>query len=311
MGSREDLQRAADLLRVGLAGSLQSSRMRTFDGSVKALADIGQGAGFASQPSGVVNYVENHDNPTLFDIKVMKLPAGTPREDRVRVQVLGAAVTTFSQAIAYFHAGLEWLRSKSFDRNSFNSGDCFNRLDFTLQDPGYGSGLPPQAYNGALWPAMEALLAVASIKSTAADIRFTRDTFLDLLRAHGRGLRAGLKRRRRHRRLHMHLRLVGQAGRCRARPHALTLALPQCPACTFSPAFSRYTVPQYGQRPMPSVATSMKTLGWLLHSGMRGLGQKVTPGPSRSAAVSSTVALVSLLIRQPASAIRRTWGCGH
>ncbi len=185
VGSRNDLLRAADLVRVGLAGTLQNYRMRTFDGSVKALADIdyaGQGAGFASQPSEVVNYVENHDNPTLFDINVMKLPAGTSREDRARVQVLGAAVTAFSQGIAYFHAGVELLRSKSGDRNSFNSGDWFNRLDFTLQDNGYGRGLPPQADNRALWPAMKALLADASIRPTAADMRFARDAFLDLLR---------------------------------------------------------------------------------------------------------------------------------
>ena len=185
VGSRNDLLRATDLVRAGLAGTLQNYRMRTFDGSVKALADIdyaGQGAGFASQPSEVVNYVENHDNPTLFDINVMKLPAGTSREDRARVQVLGAAVTAFSQGIAYFHAGVELLRSKSGDRNSFNSGDWFNRLDFTLQDNGYGRGLPPQADNRALWPAMKALLADASIRPTAADMRFTRDAFLDLLR---------------------------------------------------------------------------------------------------------------------------------
>ena len=51
----------------------------------------------------------------------------------------------------------------------------------------------------------------------------------------------------------------------------------------FSPAFSRYTVPQYGHLPSPAVATSMKTRGWLLHSGIFGFGQNTTPGPCRSA----------------------------
>jgi pullulanase-type alpha-1,6-glucosidase len=183
--SRDELLRAADLVRVGLAGTLQGYRMAIHDGTVKALAEIdyaGQGAGFASQPGEVVNYVENHDNPTLFDINVLKLPAGTSREDRARVQVLGGAVTAFSQGIAYFHAGVELLRSKSLDRNSFDSGDAFNRLDFTLQDNHFGSGLPPQPENGALWPAMKPLLADASLKPAPAEIRFTRDAFLDLLR---------------------------------------------------------------------------------------------------------------------------------
>jgi pullulanase-type alpha-1,6-glucosidase len=185
VGTREELLRAADLVRVGLAGTLRDYRLTTHDGSVKPLSAIdyaGQGAGFASQPDEVVNYVENHDNQTLFDINVLKLPPGTSHEDRARVQVLGLAVTAFSQGIAYFHAGVEALRSKSLDRNSFDSGDWFNRLDWTFSDNHFGSGLPPKGDNGALWPLMKPLLGDAAIKPTPADIRFTRDAFLDLLK---------------------------------------------------------------------------------------------------------------------------------
>ncbi len=185
VGTREELLRAADLVRVGLAGTLGSYRVNTHDGATKTLAQIdyaGQGAGFATQPDEVVNYVENHDNPTLFDINVLKLPRETTREDRARVQVLGGAVTAFSQGIAYFHAGVELLRSKSLDRNSYDSGDWFNRVDWTLQDNFFGGGLPPKPENGGLWPAMKPLLADAAIKPTPVDIRYTRDAFLDLLR---------------------------------------------------------------------------------------------------------------------------------
>jgi pullulanase/glycogen debranching enzyme len=159
--------------------------LRSHDGSLKTLAQIdyaGQPAGFASQPDEVVNYVENHDNPTLFDINVLKLPVATTREDRARVQVLGLAVTAFSQGIAYIHAGVELLRSKSLDRNSFDSGDWFNRLDWTATDNHFGSGLPPEADNGPLWPAMKPLLADPAIKPGPAEIAFTRDAFFDLLR---------------------------------------------------------------------------------------------------------------------------------
>jgi len=185
-GSREELLRSADLIRVGLAGTLQGYRLRTFDGSVKKLADIdyvGQGAGYASQPGEVVNYVENHDNPTLWDIHLLKLPRDTPREDRARVQVLGGALTAFSQGVAYFHAGVELLRSKNMDRNSYDSGDWFNRVDWTLQDNFFGGGLPPRRENEGLWPAMQPLLAdAAALKPTPEEMRFTRDAFLDLLR---------------------------------------------------------------------------------------------------------------------------------
>jgi pullulanase len=184
-GTRADLLHAADLVRVGLAGTLRDYRMQAQDGRVKTLAEIdyaGQPAGYASQPGEVVNYVENHDGRTLFDIGVLKLPAGTRREDRARVQVLGLALTAFSQGLAYVHAGVELMRSKSGDRDSVDSGDWFNRLDWTATEHLWGSGLPPQAPNGDLWPVLKPLLADPAIKPTAADIRTTRDAFLDLLR---------------------------------------------------------------------------------------------------------------------------------
>jgi pullulanase-type alpha-1,6-glucosidase len=185
VGRRDELLRGADLVRAGLAGTLRDYRMTTHDGSVQALSEIryaGQGAGYASQPGEVVNYVENHDNATLFDINVLKLPIATSREDRARVQVLGLALTAFSQGIAYYHAGIEALRSKSLDRNSFDSGDWFNRLDWTWADNFFGAGLPPEGDNKALWPAMRPLLANPAIKPTATEIRYTRDAFYDLLK---------------------------------------------------------------------------------------------------------------------------------
>jgi pullulanase len=176
----------ADLLRVGLAGTLESYTMTDRSGARVPLSRVdynGQGAGFASQPSEVVNYVENHDNQTLFDNNVTKLPLATSREDRARVQTLAAALVAFSQGIAYFHAGQEILRSKSLDRNSYDSGDWFNRLDWTFEDNGFGAGLPPERDNKEHWRVMQSLLAAsAQIKPTKAEIVWTRDAFLDLMR---------------------------------------------------------------------------------------------------------------------------------
>ncbi len=182
---REALLRAADMARIGLAGTLRDVRMTTFAGEHKRLADIdyaGQPAGYAAQPGEVVNYVENHDNPTLFDILALKLPRDTAREDRARVQLLGASFVAFSQGVAYFHAGMEVLRSKSLDRNSFDSGDWFNRLDWTYTDNGFGAGLPPSNDNGKDWTLLRPVLADPSIKPTPADIAWMRDAFNDLLK---------------------------------------------------------------------------------------------------------------------------------
>ena len=185
LGSAADLLRSADMVRVGLAGTLRDFRLQTQDGSVKALSQIdyaGQPAGYASQPGEVVNYVDNHDNQTLFDINVLKLPQATSRDDRARVQVLGMAITALSQGIAYFHAGIETLRSKSLDANSYDSGNWFNRLDWTLADNFYATGLPPERDNGRHWALMQPLLEDPGIKPGPAQIRYTRDAFLDLLR---------------------------------------------------------------------------------------------------------------------------------
>ncbi|WP_457096247.1 pullulanase-type alpha-1,6-glucosidase [Lysobacter sp. P5_B9] len=183
--TRADLLRAADLARVGLAGTLRDYRLQTADGHEQPLREIdykGQPAGYAAQPAEVVNYVENHDNQTLFDIDAMKLPRDTSPADRARVQLLGAAFVAFSQGVAYFHAGMDVLRSKSLDRNSFDSGDWFNRLDWSYRDNFFGSGLPPASDNGKDWDLLRPLLAEAAIKPTPGDIAFMRDGFRDLLR---------------------------------------------------------------------------------------------------------------------------------
>ena len=82
-----------------------------------------------------------------------------PSADRARVQILGAAINAFSQGVAYFHAGVDTLRSKSLDRNSFNSGDWFNRIDWSYQDNYFGTGAPPAEDNGDDYALIKPLLA--------------------------------------------------------------------------------------------------------------------------------------------------------
>jgi pullulanase/glycogen debranching enzyme len=180
----KDLMAAADMIRIGLAGTLRSYPLTTFEGSVRKLEDIPYGsqpAGYASEPGETVNYVENHDNQTLYDANALKLPVATSTADRARVQVLGLAINAFSQGVAYFHAGVDILRSKSLDRNSFNSGDWFNRVDWTYRTNHFGTGLPPASDNAKDWPLFKPLLGNPKLVPTPADIAFTRDAFRDLL----------------------------------------------------------------------------------------------------------------------------------
>jgi pullulanase len=184
-GPKDEAMRLADQVRIGLAGTLRDFPLTTWQGERKTLAQIdyaGQPAGYASQPGEVVNYVENHDNQTLFDNNALKLPRETSSHDRARVQMLAAAVNLFSQGVAYFHAGIDTLRSKSLDRNSYDSGDWFNRIDWTYRTNHFGTGLPPKGDNQGSWSVFKPLLAdAATIAPAPKDIAFARDAFRDLL----------------------------------------------------------------------------------------------------------------------------------
>ncbi|MCV2370290.1 alpha-1,6-glucosidase domain-containing protein [Roseateles oligotrophus] len=182
--TRGDLMWQGDLIKASLAGSIRSFKLQTSWDANLRLEEINAGglpAGYVLEPSEVVNYVENHDNTSLFDNNVFKLPTSTSREDRARVQILGAAINSFSQGIAYFHAGVDTLRSKSMDRNSYDSGDWFNKLDWSYADNNFGVGLPPARDNADNWSLLKPLLANPLIKPAPADIAWTRDAFRDLL----------------------------------------------------------------------------------------------------------------------------------
>ena len=94
--------RLSDLVRLGLAGTLASYRLIDASGQPVTGAQMRYGGSparaSATQPSEVVNYAENHDNQTLFDINVYRLPPDTSREDRARVQHLASAVVAPARA---------------------------------------------------------------------------------------------------------------------------------------------------------------------------------------------------------------------
>jgi pullulanase len=174
----------ADWARVGLAGSLRNFPTVNHKGEATTLEKIdynGNAAGYVTDPNEVVNYVENHDNHTLFDLNAFRLPLNTSAEDRARVQMLGLAHTAFSQGVAYFHAGVDLLRSKSFDQNSYDSGDWFNRIDWTGQTNYFATGLPPLKDNAGNLPQMQERLRLKNLPPAPQHIDFVRKSFHDLL----------------------------------------------------------------------------------------------------------------------------------
>ena len=175
-----------DLVQVGLAGNLRDFPLRSHEtGELVTGAEIdynGAPAGYGSQPDETVNYVDAHDNETFFDMLTLKLPADTPMQDRVRLNSVALSTTALSQSVSFWHAGSDMLRSKSLDRDSYNSGDWFNVLDFSMEDNGFGRGLPPEGKNGDKWDIMGPLLADESLKPTSDDIKFASAVSQDLLK---------------------------------------------------------------------------------------------------------------------------------
>lgn len=87
---------------------------------------------YATQPAQVVNYVDCHDNLTLFD-KLLISTKQASAAQRKRMHMLAYAVVLTAQGIPFIHAGSEFLRSKSGHHNSYKSPDSINAIDWTLK----------------------------------------------------------------------------------------------------------------------------------------------------------------------------------
>ena len=174
----------SDWVRVGLAGNIRDFLLVDRNGNTVRADQIdynGQPAGYTADPQEVINYIEAHDNDTLFDAIALKAPVDTPMAERVRMQNLGMSILAFGQGVPFFHAGVELLRSKSLDRNSYNSGDWFNKLDFTYHDNNWGVGLPPAQDNQSNWSVMRPLLANPALDPAPSDISAAVAHFQEVL----------------------------------------------------------------------------------------------------------------------------------
>ncbi len=173
---REKLLRYMDWLRVGLAGNLRGYRFIDRTGRQVSGAQVDYGgapAAYAADPQEVINYAEAHDDLTLYDFNALRAPRTTTVAERVRMQNLAIDLVALAQGVPFFHAGEDMLRSKSLDHNSYNSGDWFNRLDFTYTTNNFGVGLPPKQANGDRWSVIKPLLADPALRPTRADIMQT------------------------------------------------------------------------------------------------------------------------------------------
>lgn len=173
-----------DWIKIGLAGNLKEYLLLDHRGYALLGAEIdynGAPAGYTMDPQENIVYADKHDNQTLFDVVQFAAPADAAIAERAEMAQLGHAIVLLSQGVPFQQAGTEMLRSKSFDRDSYNSGDWFNSLDFTYQDNGFGRGLPAAEKNAGDWPIMQPLLANASLQPGEELIQASIANFADFL----------------------------------------------------------------------------------------------------------------------------------
>ncbi|HEX5084505.1 MAG TPA: alpha-1,6-glucosidase domain-containing protein, partial [Blastocatellia bacterium] len=85
---------------------------------------------FADSPLEAVNYVECHDNHTLWDRLLISTAddASVTNADRRAMDKLAAAVIFTSQGIPFIQSGQEFLRTKGGDHNSYDKPDSVNMI---------------------------------------------------------------------------------------------------------------------------------------------------------------------------------------
>lgn len=101
--------RHADRVRTGIRGAIED---------------------FADSPMESVNYVECHDNHTLWDRIIISTidDARVTPGDRRSMSALAALILMTSQGIPFIQAGQPFRRSKNGDHNSYNRPDSVNMI---------------------------------------------------------------------------------------------------------------------------------------------------------------------------------------
>ncbi|RLL41303.1 type I pullulanase [Oceanobacillus piezotolerans] len=91
------------------------------------------GIPIVSDVSQTINYVECHDNHTLWDRLMLTNPDDS-EQTRKKMHQLATGITLLSQGVPFIHAGQEWFRTKQGVENSYISDDEINQLDWKKRE---------------------------------------------------------------------------------------------------------------------------------------------------------------------------------
>ena len=190
-GSLSPSQQQAQLLRysdwidVGLTGNLRDYTFTDSAGATVTGAEVnynGQPTGYTKSPIEAINYASVHDNQDLFDQVQLKSSFADSIATRARRQIMGMSLVTLGEGIPFFQGGDDLLRSKDMDQNSYDSGDWFNKIDWSGQTANWGIGLPIASQNQGQWPIMTPLLTNSAYTPLPENIAYSEAAFAALLK---------------------------------------------------------------------------------------------------------------------------------
>jgi pullulanase len=173
-----------DWIRLGLAGNLRNYTFTSYTGATVTGAQInygGQPAGYTASPIEAVNYCSVHDNQDIFDAVQIKSSLNDSSTVRARRQAIAFSVIELGQGVPFFQAGDDLLRSKDLDQNSFDSGDWFNKIDWSGRGANWGIGLPIASQNQGQWPLMQPLLSNGAYAPQPQDVSFSGAAFQEFM----------------------------------------------------------------------------------------------------------------------------------
>jgi pullulanase len=175
----------SDWIDVGLTGNLRDYTFIDSAGAAVTGAEVnynGQPTGYTKSPIEAINYASVHDNQDLFDQVQLKSSFSDSIATRARRQIVAMSLVTLGEGIPFFQGGDDLLRSKDMDQNSYDSGDWFNKIDWTGQTANWGIGLPIASQNQGQWPIMTPLLSNPAYTPLPANIAYSEAAFQELLK---------------------------------------------------------------------------------------------------------------------------------
>lgn len=101
--------------------------------------------GLFLEPTQSINYIESHDNHTMWD-KISVCNSHEDEATRMKRHRLATSVILLAQGIPFIHAGQEFYRTKGGEENSYKSPDTVNKFDWQrkeehIENVNYLSGL--------------------------------------------------------------------------------------------------------------------------------------------------------------------------